>query len=122
MGRTALGVMAGGTTAFLWFFLLYGIWFFIPVESPPSFVDVITKWFPLTVALPALLLAGVAVALVAREFWALASVLSGALIVGFVGWFTQAAGAIWVLLGLTVVGVSFASLSAYLTRLVGKHA
>jgi hypothetical protein len=86
MARTALGVVAGGATAFLWFFLLYYVWFFIPVESPPQFVDGITKWFPLTVALPALLLAGIAAALVAREFWALASILSGALIVGFVGW------------------------------------
>jgi hypothetical protein len=122
MGRTALGVVAGGTTAFLWFFLLYGVWFFIPVESPPPSVDFITKWFPLTVALPALLLAGVAAALVAREFWAMASVLSGAVVVGFVGWFTQASGAIWVLLALTVVGIGLASLGAYVTRLVGKHA
>jgi hypothetical protein len=122
MARMALGVVAGGATAFLWFFLLYYVWFFIPLESPPQFVDGITKWFPLTVALPALLLAGIAAALVAREFWALASILSGALIVGFAGWFTQATGAIWVLLALTVVGVGLASLSAYVTHLVGKHA
>lgn len=122
MARTALGVVAGGVTAFFWFFLLYYVWFFIPVESPPPFVDAITKWFPVTVTLPALLLAGVAAALVAREFWAVASVLSGGLIVGFVGWFTQASGATWVLLGLTGVGVGLVSLSAYVTRLVGKHA
>jgi hypothetical protein len=122
MTHIALGALAGGLAAFLWFFVLYGVWLIVPIESPPAPVEFITKWFPLTVALPSLLIAGVVAALVAREAWVFASVLCGSLIVLLLGWFTQATGVVWVLLALVVVGVGLTLLGGYLTRLVAKHA
>ena len=122
MARTALGAVAGGVAAFLWFFVLYGVWFFVPVDSPPAAVEFITMWFPLTIVLPSLILAGIAAALVARHTWAIASAICGLLTVVLFGWFVQASGAVWVLLTQVVIGLGVVLLGGYLTRLFAKHA
>jgi hypothetical protein len=122
MGRTVLGAAAGVTAAFLWFFVLYGVWFFVPVESPPAPVEFITKWFPLTIVLPSLVLAGVGATLVARSNWAIASAVCGLVTVLLFLWFVQATGMAWVLLVQIAIGVGLALLSGYVTRLFARHA